>query len=445
MKKKEFQKAIQEEMRKRFPEMEISIESVEKRDSYIGLQVRKKGERTGIAINLDAAYSDYLKNDDYTMTCAKIETQIIDEVRNAPTIDIDGIGSYETIRPKLSLQLIPAPQNGMLENVPHTMYADLALIYRIELFRSDNGGAFITINNELLKKFEISKEQLHQDAVENSMEQDPIIIQNIEDILGMEAGLGLQESVFYCITNKRCMNGASVLAYPDFADQVAKRLEGNFYILPSSIHELMLLKDDGKDMSLFLDHMIQEVNRESVKPEERLSDHAYYYDSQKKIFEIASVYEERKQGDIEELRTDEIKGLLIEPNQYPKAIMIKNESYEFQNIVGEKMTEFYPFEDSICVMEGNAEGLPLNRAIKNDDGSVRCLVAGPMLVIGVNNGNYCSLTPRQMKQYEEMFHQPEVFLQMGRKVLVRPIPDEILAENKKTVGQDKFKKNLGER
>ncbi len=85
-----------------------------------------------------------------------------------------------------------------------------------------------------------------------------------------------------------------VLAYEDFMDKAAERIGGDFYLLPSSIHELVLVPDNGGMNSKELGMMVQSINMTEVLPEERLTDSAYHYDARNHIFELAEKFEARQ-------------------------------------------------------------------------------------------------------------------------------------------------------
>ena len=81
---------------------------------------------------------------------------------------------------------------------------------------------------------------------------------------------------------------------------------------------------------------------------------------------------------------------------------------------------------AILVMneEGKLDGLPLNRAHRDDHGEIYDVVAGSFLVVGLTDEDFGSLTPGQMKAFEEKFQSPEVFVRMGRGIMAIPLPDE---------------------
>ena len=83
------------------------------------------------------------------------------------------------------------------------------------------------------------------------------------------------------LSNVQRVQGASCMLYPGLLKQLAGKEENSFYILPSSIHEVILLTDRRMETPEQLKEMIAEVNRTQVAPEEVLSDSLYYYDSRK--------------------------------------------------------------------------------------------------------------------------------------------------------------------
>ena len=117
----------------------------------------------------------------------------------------------------------------------------------------------------------------------------------------MESGA---EDTLYVATVQGMNYGAGVLAYPGFLDDAAEKLGGDFFILPSSIHEVLLMRDDGGIKAQELKDIISSVNKSEVMPEERLSDHAYRYDTKAHAFELAERFEARKRENPEHTAED---------------------------------------------------------------------------------------------------------------------------------------------
>ena len=107
---------------------------------------------------------------------------------------------------------------------------------------------------------------------------------------------GMQDNVKKCIlqeedapfilTNERGINGAAVILYPGCLKEIGEITGLDLYILPSSIHELLVIPDDGNVYTHELKHMIHEVNESCVVEEEVLSDQLYHYSTEKNIIEI---------------------------------------------------------------------------------------------------------------------------------------------------------------
>ena len=107
-------------------------------------------------------------------------------------------------------------------------------------------------------------------------------------------------------------------------------------------------------------------------------------------------------------------------DQFGEEATIPNTLKALQEAVGGFIETSYPFADNACLIlndEGKIEGLPLNRALRDDEGKIYDVVAGPFLVAGLAGDSFGSL-------YEEKFHQPEMFIHMGKGIMALPMPDD---------------------
>ena len=135
-------------------------------------------------------------------------------------------------------------------------------------------------------------------------------------------------------------------------------------------------------------------------------------------------------NDKDEQGSKTMKVLLVEPEKYPRPVEIGTKLEDLQAAVGGFIEVVYPFEDEVGLVmneEGKLEGLPLNRALRDDDGDIYDVIAGPFLVVGLTEEDFGSLTPEQMAFYEEKYHSPELFIRMGRGIMA--IPVEAMAED----------------
>ena len=128
--------------------------------------------------------------------------------------------------------------------------------------------------------------------------------------------------------------------------------------------------------------------------------------------------------------------LKIAPGQFPQQVEIDSDLKALQEAVGGFIGASYPFaDDPVAIVyndDGKLMGLPLNRALRDEDGQMYAAVAGTFLVVGLGEEDFASLTPELAQKYEQLFHQPEAFLKLGNRLLVLPVPDEPPAEKPRT-------------
>ena len=258
---------------------------------------------------------------------------ITELVLDAPEqFDPKSITEYETAKDKLFIRVSSAEKNEeMLQNVPHQMREDLAITYHLAISIDDIGVGSTMITNDILKRYGISEEQLHADAMENSPNVRPVQVMimgsMIEQLMGMgpetimrdepvqniaeiiSKGMGMEREVpMFIITNPQTVDGAGVIFYPEVMDQIGEGFQGNFFILPSSTHETLVIPDNGAFDYQVLEDMVQTINENEVAPEERLSDHVYHYDVKDRVFERADKFEERQKEKAAQLDKNEHTG-----------------------------------------------------------------------------------------------------------------------------------------
>ena len=115
--------------------------------------------------------------------------------------------------------------------------------------------------------------------------------------------------------------------------------------------------------------------------------------------------------------------LVVEPGHVPYEKDIPSTLAAMQTVVGGTIQAVYPFEDPvaiICNEEGKLEGLPLNRALRDEDGHVYDIIAGTFLIAGLSEDNFCSLNDAQIEKFSAMYKSPELFMRFGSRTLVIP-------------------------
>ena len=295
-----------ETFKQEFAEVMTSFHDIEKTNqNYEAISVVQAGSNIGVNFNIENAFASYEHTGDYEGVLASATGVIVGGLDQIPAVDVNALMNYEVMKEKLSVEVISADANEeLLAKVPHDRIEDLAVVYRFIMESNEDGRASILVNNNLIERMGVTHEQLRADALENSPEIRPVVIQGMNEVMkemmGPEAYemFGIPddtEEMMFIATVPDKNSGAGVLAYQDFMDQAAEKIGGDFYVIPSSIHEILLVPDNGEVQAEGLKEMVQEVNATEVSPEEKLSDNVYHYDSKEHIFELAEKFEARQQ------------------------------------------------------------------------------------------------------------------------------------------------------
>ena len=282
---------------------------------YTGLTVTRKEDTLAPTINLNALFENYGQQTENNL--ASVMEELTSVIQHTPgKFDIGRVMDYDRVKKNLFMKLSAADKNAdVLEHTPHITKEDLALTFHIMLDQGEKGTATTMITDKMMDAYGVDLEKLYQDALHNSPVIAPAQIENMGEVLErmmledmkaagapaeviQEMEKDLQETSrdnpMTVITNDRSTDGAAAIFYPGVMDQVGERLNGDYFILPSSVHEILVVPDDGNISFRELTDMVKEVNRTQVAPEDRLTDQVYHYDTADRIFEKAETFAERK-------------------------------------------------------------------------------------------------------------------------------------------------------
>lgn len=212
------------------------------------------------------------------------------------------INNYEEAKKHLQIVLNDPDVESVLANSVVTQVGAFNAQYRL-LLDSINleSEMSVSVTQDLLDKWGVTKEQLHQDALAVEEKWNQPVLMNLldmvnhlqfgiskpENLLESEAGL-TEEHALYTLTNETAFKGASVLAHSDLLEKISSLMEDrNYFILPSSKHELLILPDDGAVSVAELREMVQFVNTTEISAKDMLSDKVLYYDSKDRVLELA--------------------------------------------------------------------------------------------------------------------------------------------------------------
>lgn len=122
-----------------------------------------------------------------------------------------------------------------------------------------------------------------------------------------------------------------------------------------------------------------------------------------------------------------IKVIMLEPGKEAYIKEICKELSAMQNIVGRLVQAIYPFDEEVCMVvndEGKIAGLPLNRALFDENGKVYDIIAGTAFICDCSGEDFGSLTEEQQQKYLAMFKSPETFVSLNGEIVAIPIDGE---------------------
>ena len=285
-------------------DISMKFDSIDSPDGMSDRLMVSVGEsKMTMAFRLKEIYRDVENGESMDKASIKIVNTIEENISVVKTKEASVksfITDYDKVKDHTFLRLIPG-NSPILKTTPHKMIEDMALVVNAHLddFSDDNGKSVVVITTPLMETYGIDEKQLFADAERNSLANEPLaltpLVDMIQHLLDADDIPSPEEVgiVTYIATNKSGFQGASVAAYPDFGKKAAEVVGGSFYMLPSSVHEFILIKDDGRPNAKELNKMVKNVNETVLEPRDFLSDQCYHYDAKEKKFETGLKYAER--------------------------------------------------------------------------------------------------------------------------------------------------------
>lgn len=259
--------------------------------------------------------------------------------------------NFEDLKDSLTVKVVNTENNkDYLADKPTEQIEDMSVVFAAVVKETDEGRMTLPITNEIMESMGVDQQQLKETALANISDQD-YSFKSMRDVLvGMMFPDGIPENdpmvdlmlppedagtQMYVLSNTQNVNGASEILNQKAMDEIAEKLGGDFIVLPSSVHETIILPiDQGMD-SNELEGMVQQINAGVVSDEDKLSDHVFQYDSESHELVRMDKMEERKQ-EKEAVKADKTEEK-SEQSKSDKAAPKKSSS--LQDRISKKQTE----------------------------------------------------------------------------------------------------------
>ena len=299
----QIQKMVNDSLSEQNINADVYIQKVTKNNNteFMALVIHTPGEAVSPQIYLDSFFAQCQKGKAIEEIAAELISSYAQN-KDFELSDVKGfVTDFEKVQEFLRVQLINKEFNSeKLQHTPHRDFenTDLTAVLRIHLPTQEHGEATILVSDALYSHWNKSMEELYPLALHNTMEANPAkIIRMLELVKNMFSDNCIGEDIKnfqmepyeqYVLSNSTSVGGATVLLYPEVMEHLAQGAGANFFILPSSIHESILILDTGEMDAKELQAMVMSVNQTNVSPEERLSDEVYYYDREEHCLSMAT-------------------------------------------------------------------------------------------------------------------------------------------------------------
>lgn len=260
-----------------------------------GLTIKEKNNNIAPTIYIEDLYKAYRLNNETISFNAFIENIINDIQTNSKEVQeikefFDKKNfSWDSMKDNIIFTLVNTKQNeNSLKNMPHREFLDLSIIYRILI---GNYGSII-IKNDLMSNLQLSEDELYNLAYKNTKNLLNISVKDMNDIMPM--GIFSLEKSFYILNSKDYPFSSCGILYSEFLEDVSQKVNSDLYLIPSSVHEFLLISADSIPTSE-ISQFVPDVNRIQVHLEEQLSNQVYLYDKDTKEITIISKNKEELQ------------------------------------------------------------------------------------------------------------------------------------------------------
>ncbi len=303
---KQFQETVKNRILEYMPDSYhfavVKIQDILKNNNqkYVGMIITNGEQELTPILDLEQYYRELQEGASEQSIMKKIADTYLHYEHNAPAFTIDSLLDFEKLKDQIYIEIINESTNQerlqghLRKNVIGT---DLAAVMYIYFQNEKREDGKILVCAWMARQWQTDPEILFQMAFENTVAQIPVYISGLKDMLSGQPAKSLQE--FYCekdalyvLSNMTVNGGATALIYPGVLQTLADNCQSGFYILPSSVHEVLLMRDDGKMEAWELQRLVRDINRSIVlTAEEILSDRVYHYDREEQSLSMAAIPE----------------------------------------------------------------------------------------------------------------------------------------------------------
>lgn len=287
-----FKKKIVVEMEQRVGEGKVFLESITKNNDtkITGLMIREDNHNTSPIIYLENFYADLHE---------KTLTEIVEDIwelyqdKKLPcNIELSTFFRWEDVRNRIVMKVVNYEYNeALLKTIPHNRFLDLAIVYYYIYDMNEDYEATIMVTNAHMHMWSVDLRELKEVAYENYRKFYEPCVKALDEIVKERMGVCADQlfvrTAIYVVTNQRGTFGATMILFPDILKVISEFYGDDLYILPSSIHEILVLPKYSDNVEKLI-ITVREVNELCVEQKELLSNQVYLYQRNSGKVEIAA-------------------------------------------------------------------------------------------------------------------------------------------------------------
>lgn len=260
----------------------------------LGIEIRKPEETVVPRLYVDGIVD---RVEDGFMTVEDAAKKVFEMYQNSETPEIDmnveKLIDRKFILDHVEYQLVNAERNAeKLKDIPGKKIADLVAIYRVVVSAGEDGMMSYVLTKAILDRSGINFEELDEAAKKNT-EKSGFSVRTMNEVMcelmGVNPGPEIEEPdgpQMYVLTNARKLHGANIMLYKEYLEIAAEKMNGDFYIIPSSIHELIAVPVSAQGLEEMRE-MVKAANDNQLAPEEILGYEVYRYNRETGEVEVA--------------------------------------------------------------------------------------------------------------------------------------------------------------
>ena len=232
--------------------------------------------------------------------------------------------SFDDIKDSVICKVVNTDNNkDKLEGKPQEKIEDMTIMFATAIAQKEGERLTLPITNEMMNDMGIDQAQLKEAAFANISEQNysfksmrDVLIDSMfpdgvpenDPFIEMMLPPESPDMQMYVLSNECNVNGAAEIFNKKAMDEIADKLGGDFIVLPSSVHETIVLPYKEDMEPAMLESMVQEINEGVLNENDKLSDHVFQYDSKEHELVRMDKMESRQKEKDNSKNIDDLKG-----------------------------------------------------------------------------------------------------------------------------------------